>query len=178
MAPENRDHHVDPGETAVVAHRPCDSISSSGLPDAAANLNAAPELFSRTHGPRAHRSVRRDGRRGCHLPSDTAPIADAGLQQLGDGSLIGLEQFIRPRQTLKPFVQRLELLIMRLDFLLDRAAISSRSRFLKVSTEFILTMVPEGPARLVRNVLLPRGRIRVMTVPADSMARSGRPKRL
>src|SRR2546430_12533381 len=45
------------------------------------------------------RSVRRDGRRGCHLPSDTAPIADAGLQQLGDGSLIGLDQFIRDRKS-------------------------------------------------------------------------------
>src|SRR5438876_5840175 len=113
MAPENRGHHVDPGETAVVAHRTRESIGSSGLHDAAANLNAAPELFSRIRGPRARRSVRRDGRRGCHLPSDTTPIAGAGLQQLGDGSLIGLEQFIRPLQTLKSFAQRLDLLIMR-----------------------------------------------------------------
>jgi hypothetical protein len=48
----------------------------------------------------------------------------------GGGRLIGLEQFIRPRQTPKPCAQRLDLLIMRLDCLARPAAISSRSRFL------------------------------------------------
>jgi len=65
-------------------------------------------------------------RRGCHLPSDTAPITDAGLQQLGNRSLIGLEQFIRPLQTLKPFAQRLDLMSMRLDFLLDHGDLVAR----------------------------------------------------
>jgi hypothetical protein len=72
------------------------------------------------------------------------PITDAGLEQLGDGSLIGLEQFIRSLETFKPFAQRLNLLIMRL-MSCSTAAISSRSRFLNVFTEFIVTIVPEGP---------------------------------
>jgi hypothetical protein len=55
------------------------------------------------------------------------PFTDAGQQQLGDGSLIGLEQFIRPLQTLKLFAQRLNLLIMGLDFLLDRGDLLAQS---------------------------------------------------
>jgi hypothetical protein len=57
-------------------------------------------------------------------------LSNAGLEQLGGGRLIGLEQFIRPRQTLKPCAQRLDLLIMRLDCLARPLAISSCSRFL------------------------------------------------
>src|SRR5437773_4475475 len=130
MAPENRGHHVDPGEPAAVAHRANDWTGSSGLHVAAANLSAAPELFLRTHGPRARRSLRRGGRHGCHLPSDTAPITYAGLEQLGDGSLIGLEQFIRPFQTLQSFAQRLDLLIMRLE---DRKSTRLNSSHITIS---------------------------------------------
>ena len=129
MASENRGYHVDPSESAVLAHRASDWIGSSGLDIAAANLSAAPELFLRTRGLRARRPLRRGGRRGCHLPSDTAPITYAGLQQLGNRRLIGVEQFIRPLQTLKPCAQRLGLLIVRLDFLLDRGDLLAQSLF-------------------------------------------------
>jgi len=94
-----------------------DRLRASDLHVAAANLNAAA-------------SLRRGGRRGCRLPSDTAPTIYAGLEQLGGGRLIGLEQLIRPRQTPKPCAQRLDQLIMRLDCLARPPAISSRSRFL------------------------------------------------
>src|SRR5438105_15659611 len=106
MAPENRGHHVDPGKSAAVAHRASDWTGSSGLHVAAANLSAARELFLRTRGLRPLRLLCRSGRRGCHLTSDTASITDAGLQPLGYGRLIGLEQFIFPHLTLTHLAQK------------------------------------------------------------------------
>ena len=138
MAPENRGHHVDPGEPAVLARAASDRLRPSGLHVATADTNGAAELLLQGTG------CLRVGRPGCRLPGDAAPITYAGLEQLGKCSLIGVEQLIRPLQTIKPFGQRLYLLITRLDFL---PAISSRSRFLYISTEFIVTMVPEGPPR-------------------------------
>src|SRR6266851_8260036 len=116
MAPENRGYHVDAGEAAVSARR-----HASGLHFASANLSAAPELLLRPRCLRADRCSLHRGRwRGCHLPSDTASISYAGLKQLGNRSLIRLEQFIRPLQPFQSLSQGLDLLIMRLDFLLDR----------------------------------------------------------
>ena len=90
-------------------------------------------LLLRTRRLRARRrSLSSCGWRGCHLLSDTAAITYAGLEQLGDGSLIGLEQFNRPLQTLKPFAQRLALMIMRLDFLLDRSDLLAQSLFERI----------------------------------------------
>ena len=147
MAPENRGHHLDLGEAAVAARRESDRMGACDLRLAAADLSMAPELLLRTRRLRARRrSLSSFVWRGCHLLSDTASITYAGLEQLGDGSLIGLEQFIRPLQTLKPFAQRLDLMIMRLDFLLDRSDLLAQSLFERIY-RFILTMVPEGPLR-------------------------------
>src|SRR5712691_2910847 len=115
MAPENGGYHVDPCEPAVSARR-----RASGLHFAAANLSAAPELLLRPRCLQADRCSLHRGRwRGCHLPSGTAPISYAGLKQLGNRSLIRLEQFTRPLKPCQSFGQRLDLLIMRLDFLPD-----------------------------------------------------------
>ena len=116
MAPENHGYHVDPGEPAVSARRRASSRHLAG-----ANLSVAPELLLRPYCLQADCcSLHRGGWRGCHLPSGTASISYAGLKQLDNRSLIRLEQFIRPLQAFQSFGQRLDLLIMRLDFLLDR----------------------------------------------------------
>src|SRR5713101_5454337 len=116
MTLEDGGYHVNPCEPTVLARR-----SASGLHFASANLSAAPERLLRPRCLRADRCSLHCGRwRGCHLPSDTASISYAGLKQLGNRSLIRLEQFIRPLQPFQSLGQRLDLLIMRLDFLLDR----------------------------------------------------------
>jgi hypothetical protein len=92
MTPENGRYHVNPCEPTVLTRR-----RASGLHFASANLSAAPELLLRPRGLRADRGSLQRGRwRGCHLPSDTASISYASLKQLGNRSLIRLEQFIRP----------------------------------------------------------------------------------
>ena len=112
MAPENSGHHVDAGEPAVSARRRASSLHFAG-----ANLSAPPELLLRPRCLQADRCSLHRGRwRGCHLPSGTASISYAGLKQLGNRSLIRLEQFIRPLQPFQSFGQRLDLLIMRLEF--------------------------------------------------------------
>ena len=114
MTLENGGYHVDPCEPAVSARR-----RASGLHFASGNLSAAPELLLRPRCLRADRCSLHRGRwRGCHLPSGTASISYVGLKQRGNRSLIRLEQFIRPLQPFQSFGQRLDLLIMRLDFLL------------------------------------------------------------
>jgi hypothetical protein len=55
-----------------------------------------------------------------------------GLQQLGNRRLIGLEQFIRPLQSLESPGQRLALLIMRLEFLLNRGDLLAQSLFERI----------------------------------------------
>jgi len=109
-----------------------------------ANLSAAPELLLRPGCLQADRCSLHRGRwRGCHPPSGTASIRYAGLKQLGNRSLIRLEQFIRPLQPFQSFGQRLDLLIMRL-ISFSSAAISSRSRLWNVSTEFISLFFLKG----------------------------------
>src|SRR6266851_3068091 len=122
MAPQNRGHHVDPGEPVVVARSASDRLRASGLHVAAAKTSGAPGLFLQSTGCLrvGRRSLRRGGWGGCRLPSDAAPITYAGLEQLSNRSLIGLEQFIRPLQSFESLGQPLDLLIMELDFLLDR----------------------------------------------------------
>src|SRR5216684_8430997 len=120
MAPEHRGYHVDACEPAVVTRVASDRMPTHGLHLASANLSSAPELLLRPRRLQAdRRSLHRGSWRGCHLPSGPASISDAGLKQLGNRSLIRLEQFIRPLQPCQSFGQRLDLLIMRLDFLLD-----------------------------------------------------------
>jgi hypothetical protein len=116
MTLENGGYHVDPCGSAVSARR-----RASGLHFASTNLSAAPDLLLRPRCLQADRCSLHCGRWcGCDLPSDTASISYAGLKQLGNRSLIILEQFIRPLQPFQSLGQRLDLLIMRLDFLLDR----------------------------------------------------------
>src|SRR5438034_9487183 len=117
MAPENGGHHVDPGQPALLARAASDRLRVSGLYVAAANTSGTAELLLQGTGCRrvGRRSLRRRGRCGRYLPTDTAPISDAGLQQLGNRRLVGVEQFIRPLQTLQSFAQHLDVLIMRLD---------------------------------------------------------------
>src|SRR5229473_6980915 len=115
MTLENGGYHVNPCERTVLAR-----TRASGLHFASASLSAAPELLLRPRRFQADRcSLHRGCWRGCQRPSDTASISYAGLKQLGNRSLIGLEQFIRPLQPFQSFSQGLDLLIMRLDFLLD-----------------------------------------------------------
>ena len=132
----------------MLARTASDRLRGSGLHVAAANTSGTADLLLQGTGCLrvGWPPLRHGGSRGRHQPGDTAPITDASLQQLGNRRVLGVEQFIRPLQSFESLGQRLDLLIMRLDFLLT-AAISSRSRFLNVSTEFILTMVPEGPPR-------------------------------
>ncbi len=142
MTLENDGYHVYPGEPAVSARR-----RASNLHFASANLSAAPELLLRPRCLQADRCSLHGGRwRGCHLPSGTASISYAGLKQLGNRSLIRLEQFIRPLQPFQSFSQGLDLLIMRLDFLLDRGDLVAQSR-LNVSTEFISQFSSRTAAR-------------------------------
>src|SRR5438067_2352453 len=116
MTLENGGYHVDPCGSAVSARR-----RASGLHFASVNLSAAPELLLRPSCLPAERcSLHRGCWCGGHLPSDTPSISYAGVKQLGNRSLIGLEQFIRPLQPFQSLGQRLGLLIMRLNFLLDR----------------------------------------------------------
>jgi len=130
MAPENRSYHVDPGESAGLARAASDRLRAAGLHVAPASTSGAAELLLQgTHRLEVGRSLRRGGRRGCRPPSDTAPIAYAGLKQLGNRRLIGLEQFIRPLQSFQSLGQRLDLLAMRLDFLLDRSDRLAQSLF-------------------------------------------------
>jgi hypothetical protein len=119
VAPENRGYHVDAGEAAVLARS---ASVASCLRLAAANLmSIAPELLVRSGCLWAgRRFLHFRGGRGRHLLRDTASISYAGLKQLGDCSLFRLEQFSRPLQPFKSFGQGLDLLIMRLDFFLDR----------------------------------------------------------
>ena len=117
MAPENHGYHVDPGEPAVSARWRASSLHFAG-----ANLSAAPELLLRPRCLQADCcSLHRGGWRGCHLPSDTASISYAGLKQLGNRSLIRLEQFICPLQPFQSFSLGLDLLVMRFDFPLYRS---------------------------------------------------------
>ena len=124
-------------------------MRASGLHVAAANTSGTAELLLQGTGCLrvGRRSLRRGGWRGCRLPSDAAPITYAGLEQLGGGRLIGLDQLIRPRQTPKPYAQRLDLLTMRLDCLARPQPFPRAVAFCKYLSEFILTMIPEGPPR-------------------------------
>jgi hypothetical protein len=94
MAPENPGYYVDPCESAVLTRAASDRLRASGLDVAAANTSDAAELFlQRTCCLRVGRcSLRRGSWRGCRLPSHTASVTYAGLEQVGDGSLFGLEK--------------------------------------------------------------------------------------
>src|SRR5215471_8486677 len=96
MALENRSYHVDPSKIAVLARR---TNVASGLRLGAAKLSATPELFlRRSRLWVGGRFLGFRGGCGWHLPRDTTSISRAGLKQLDDGSLLGLEQFSRPFQ--------------------------------------------------------------------------------
>ena len=62
MAPENRGHHVDPGEHAVLARAVRGRLRAAGLHVAAANASGAAELL--LHGTGCLRVGRRSLRRG------------------------------------------------------------------------------------------------------------------
>ena len=91
---------------SIVACSASERMGTCNLRLAAANLRAV--LLLRTRRLRARRrSLCRYGWRGCHLPSGTAFMNQGGLKQLGNRRLIGLEQFIRPLQSLESPGQRL-----------------------------------------------------------------------
>ena len=102
MAPENRGDHVNPSEAVACASATSGRLRGSGL--ALANLSTAAGLFLRAGWLRARRrSLHSNRRRSCQLPSGTPSISHTGLKQLGNCCLIGIEQFVCPRQTFKSF---------------------------------------------------------------------------
>jgi hypothetical protein len=65
------------------------------------------------------------------------------MKQLGNCRLIGVEQLIRPLQTLKSFRQSRDLLIMRLDLALNRSDLVAQPPLERIY-RIHLTTVPEG----------------------------------
>ena len=118
MTPENCGYHVEACEAIIL---PRGGSVASGPRLATANLSIARELLvcgGWFWAGRRFLYLRSWRRR--HLPSGTASVGYSGLKQLANSCLIRIKQFIRPLQTLKSLGQCLDLLIMRLDFLLDR----------------------------------------------------------
>ena len=100
MTLENAGYHVDPGEAAVLARR----ASVASCPRlAAANTSGAAELLLQVLGLGAALGVVGAGTLAVSrvIP---LPITYAGLEQLGNCSLIGLEKF--PLESLDSLGQR------------------------------------------------------------------------
>src|SRR5690348_1924088 len=112
MTPKNRDYHINPRETSMLARSgprvrlPTANLSiSSELPVSSARLRCASRFW--------HFSERC----GCR-PKGSTSIRYTDLKQLGDRRLFRIDQFSRPLEPRQSFAQLIDLLIMRFDLLL------------------------------------------------------------